>query len=212
MNTTIAQAAAWVATIGFIGMMCLQTLLALGFPLGQLAWGGKYDKLPPGLRIASLLSAGIFAFGTLCMLERADILVVLDRPTLVTYAVWILAALFGLSTLANLASPSKWEKRIMTPIALTLSLSCLIVAIASFSDAPTSTPTQEPLLRQIDEAEKQWREQEIASYRIEVLTVRGTWHAQVHLITVRNGQVVDESASCTPAPAELGEWMLLRCL
>jgi hypothetical protein len=131
VTTAIAQIAAWVATIGFIGMMCFQTLLALGFPLGQVAWGGKYENLPPGLRVGSLLSAGIFAFGTLYVLERADILAVLDQPTVVRYAVWILAALFGLSTLANLSSSSKWEKRIMTPIAVTLSLTCLIMAIAS---------------------------------------------------------------------------------
>ncbi len=66
-------------------------------------------------------------------------------------------------------------------------------------------PPQEPLVKQIDEGEKKWREQKIESYRIEVQAVRGTWHAQSHRITLRNDKVVDELASCIPAPAELGK-------
>ena len=131
MNTTITQVAAWIATIGFVGMISFQTLLALGFPLGQVACGGKYKKLPPGLRIASFLSVGIYAFGSICVLERAGILSVLNRPNVVTYAVWILVALFGLSAIGNLSSSSKWEKRIMIPYSVTLSLMCLIVAITA---------------------------------------------------------------------------------
>jgi hypothetical protein len=73
-------------------------------------------------------------------------------------------------------------------------------------DAPTSTPSlQESLLSQIDAAQAQWQAQEITSYHVEVLAVRGTWHAQSPQITVRDGQVVAESASCTPAPAEMGQ-------
>jgi hypothetical protein len=39
----IAQIAAVVTTIGFFGMMYFQLLLSLGFPLGQVAWGGNVD-------------------------------------------------------------------------------------------------------------------------------------------------------------------------
>lgn len=81
-----------------------------------------------------------------------------------------------------------------------------ISACNNSSQAPTSTPSlQESLLSQIDAAQAQWQAQETASYRIEVLAVRGTWHAQSHQITVSDGQVVAESASCIPAPAEMGE-------
>ena len=131
MSAATGQVAAWVATAGFIGMICFQVLLALGFPLGQSAWAGKHKKLPPSLRVASLFSVGIYAFGALIVLEKAGMLSVLNRPTLVTYAVWILAALLGLSAVGNLSSSSKWERRVMTPLALTLSLMCVIVAIAS---------------------------------------------------------------------------------
>ena len=64
---------------------------------------------------------------------------------------------------------------------------------------------QNPLMKQIDAGEKMWQERGVASYRIEVLAVRGTWHAQKHRIVVKDGKVVDASALCIPAPAELGK-------
>ncbi len=118
----VTQIAAVVASVGFFGMMCFQLLLALGFPLGQAAWGGKYiGKLPPRLRIASLFSAVIFVIASLFVLERADMFSVFNSPNVVTV----------LSALGNFVSTSKWEKPIMAPIAFTLSLLCIIVAITS---------------------------------------------------------------------------------
>jgi hypothetical protein len=126
-----AQIAALVAATGFFGLMCFQILLALGFPLGQAAWGGKYRKLPPGLRIASLFSAGIIAFTSILVLEKANVFSVFNSPTIVTYGVWIFTAFLGLNTIGNFISRSKWEKRIMTPVSLILGLLCLTVAITS---------------------------------------------------------------------------------
>jgi hypothetical protein len=132
MNTMIAQIAAVVASVGFFGMMCFQILLALGFPLGQAAWGGKYiGKLPPRFRIASLFSAVIFVIASLFVLEKADVFSVFNSPNVVTAGVWVLAGFIALSALGNFVSQSKWEKRIMAPIALALSLLCITVAITS---------------------------------------------------------------------------------
>ncbi len=62
-----------------------------------------------------------------------------------------------------------------------------------------------PGSRELARAEKRWQAQPIDSYQIEVLVVNSTWHAQYHLITVRDGEVVDSSARCIPAPAEMGK-------
>lgn len=131
MNTMIAQIASVAAAIGFFGIMSFQVLLALGFPFGQTAWGGKYKKLPLGFRIASFFSAGIMAFAAILVLEKAAIFSVLNTPKVVTFGVWILTAFLGLNTVSNFVSRSKWEKRIMTPVSLTLSLLCLTVAVSS---------------------------------------------------------------------------------
>lgn len=56
----------------------------------------------------------------------------------------------------------------------------------------------------LDNAERQWQRQGVASYRIEVLVVNSIWHAQTHTITVQNDEVVEADASCIPAPFENG--------
>jgi hypothetical protein len=55
----------------------------------------------------------------------------------------------------------------------------------------------------IDKAEGEWQALGITSYRIEVM-VASIWHAQTYKLTVREGEVVEESASCIPAPTESG--------
>jgi hypothetical protein len=131
MSAMIAQVAAIIATIGFFGLMCFQILLALGFPFGKAAWGGKYTVLPVGFRIASLFSALIFVFMSIVVLERAAIFTVINNLTVVTYGIWIFTGFLGLNTINNLISRSKIEKRIMTPTSLVLCLLCLTVAITS---------------------------------------------------------------------------------
>ena len=127
----VAQIAAWIAAVGFFGIMCFQILLALRFPFGQAAWGGKYRILPRSFRIASLLSAVIFIVASIIVLEKADVFSVFNSPTVVTYGVWIFTAFLGLNTISNFISRSKLEKRIMTPVSLTLGLLCLTVALTS---------------------------------------------------------------------------------
>ena len=73
----------------------------------------------------------IFVIAALFVLEKADVFSVFNSPNVVTAGVWVLAGLSALSALGNFVSQSKWEKRIMAPIALTLSLLCIIVAITS---------------------------------------------------------------------------------
>ena len=131
MITMIAQIAAVIATIGLFGLMCFQILLALGFPFGKAAWGGKYKILPAGLRIAILFSAVILVFVSIIVMEKAEVFSVFNSPSVVTYGVWIFTAFLGLNTISNFISRSKLEKRIMTPITLTLSLFFLTVAVTS---------------------------------------------------------------------------------
>ena len=94
----------------FALMSIFQLLLALGLPLGKAAYGGKYEKLPTNLRIASLIVVGIFVLLTVIV-------------------IWILAGYSSLNVLMNAVSKSKWEKRIMTPLSLIIAICCFIIAI-----------------------------------------------------------------------------------
>lgn len=64
---------------------------------------------------------------------------------------------------------------------------------------PTSTflgGTPSTTAAEIDAAEAQWQAAGITSYRITVRDVGALWFSQTETITVRDGQVVDQSETC----------------
>jgi hypothetical protein len=127
---SLNKTAAWIGVFGFLGMGIFQFLLALGFPYGKFAWGGFYEKLPVSLRIGSGVAILIYGYGTIVLLESAQIIQFLNNPELVEYSVWIFTALFALSTIGNLQSKSELEKRIMTLIGILFCCLCIIVGMA----------------------------------------------------------------------------------
>ncbi len=127
-NIQVAEVAAWITVFIFSGLALFQLLLALGAPFGNLAWGGKYRILPIGLRIGSLISVIIFIIAGISVTEKAGIINILNQPDVITILLWFFVVLFGLSTIGNIMSKSKWEKRIMTPIAFSIFVLCLIIA------------------------------------------------------------------------------------
>ncbi|MHA1671358.1 MAG: hypothetical protein ACTSV5_12390 [Promethearchaeota archaeon] len=105
-------------------------LLAIGMPLGYLAFGGKHEKkLPNKLRIISIIAMGIFIFTSLAVLDLANFISIFSNSLIPTIAIWILAFYFAFNILTNVISKSKWEKRIMVPLSLTLSVCCFIIVI-----------------------------------------------------------------------------------
>ena len=126
LSLTAAIAAALVLVVGIL----FQILLACGQPLGHNAWGGSHRVLPPLLRIASALSALLMAGAFLVVLARAGLIHPAAGMPLVQHATWAFAGLFGLSAVGYLVSRSTDERRIMTPLALLLSVLFLIVAMS----------------------------------------------------------------------------------
>ena len=110
-------------------MSIFQFLLVIGLPLGHLAYGGKNKELSANLRIMSLVAIGIFIFGSLVVVDRVKLLIIFNNPMISLVVIWILAIYFSLGVFMNLMSKSKWEKRIMTPIALVIAICCYLVAI-----------------------------------------------------------------------------------
>lgn len=112
-----------------LGMALLQLALALGAPLGRLAWGGSHVRLPARLRRGSAVAAVLFAVVILLVLAAGGILISMAPGTLTTL-LWALTALFGFSTIANSASRSLVERLTGTPIAFALCLSCAALALS----------------------------------------------------------------------------------
>ena len=114
----IVTIAAVIAVVVFIVVSIIQLLLALGKPLGKLAYGGKYETLPNNMRIMSIGAIGIFALGSISVLERAGIITILNNPIFVLVIVWIIALYLAFNTVINAISKSMKEKLIMTPLSL----------------------------------------------------------------------------------------------
>ena len=78
-------------------------------------------------------------------------------------------------------------------------LVCLAVALVSCRSIHDLS-----LQKEIEQAEQRWAEQGVDDYRIVVVT-SSIWHMQIHDIIVRDSQVAESSATCEPAPVELGK-------
>jgi hypothetical protein len=119
------------AAMGFIALALFQGALALGAPLGRAAWGGVDAKLRRGQRVASALSVAVFVLAILVILRRSGWR---SSPIPFAFARWatfILAGLMALSTVANLASKSRWERNLWAPTAFALTIFCLLVALSN---------------------------------------------------------------------------------
>jgi hypothetical protein len=130
-SSKLTRMAAVAACLGFGGMMIFQLLLAIGLPLGKLAWGGEFETLPRRLRIGSLASAGVFLAAAILVLERAGIIRGFGRPKVARIGTWCLVVLFSLSASLNVLQGGIWEKRVVVPVALFLAVLSLVVALGS---------------------------------------------------------------------------------
>ena len=108
------QAARSTATLLGGGLVAFQIGLAAGLPWGKLAWGGGHQGvLPERLRVASGVSAAVWA-GSVVLARR--------EPPPVRWLTGF-AALCGVGTLTNLASPSLPERMAWTPVSAMLAVS-----------------------------------------------------------------------------------------
>lgn len=121
--------AAVLACVIFAGLTIFQALLIAGLPLGHLAWGGQHRVLPTGFRVGSAISIMLYGAFALLMLERAGILELLPGDAIEGVGLWVLTGYFALGIVMNAISRSKPERYTMTPVALVLTLLCLVLAL-----------------------------------------------------------------------------------
>ena len=105
-----------------------QALLVCGLPLGRFAWGGQHVVLPFRLRVGSLVSLVIYVLIGWVLLARAGQDDGEDHGIL-GVATWVIAGFFLLGVVANLASRSRTERLVMTPVALVLCALTVVVAV-----------------------------------------------------------------------------------
>ncbi|MDI6023647.1 hypothetical protein QBL02_08825 [Leucobacter sp. UT-8R-CII-1-4] len=116
-------------SVGIALLAAFQLALALGAPLGAYAWGGQHDgSLPKKLRLGSLVSILVYALLALILLSKAGVIELFPMSFAVP-AAWVVFAYMALGTLLNLISRSRKERAVMTPIAATLAIFALLVAL-----------------------------------------------------------------------------------
>lgn len=108
----------------------LQIGLATGRVSGRMAWGGVHETLTAAQRRASAFSALLLVGVGWILLERAGVMQVVPWTALIAGAAWAVVLLFLLSTLGNLASSSRPERRLGIPVATALLLLSFVVAYA----------------------------------------------------------------------------------
>ncbi len=129
MDEMFIQAAAIIVAIISGGIAIFQILLFLGFPYGEYSWGGTYGEvLPRRLRMMSLPSAILLlVMGYIFLIHTKVLPTVIDLPT--HLLVWVITIFLGLNTLGNLASKSKKEKALMSPLS---GIACIAALFVSF--------------------------------------------------------------------------------
>lgn len=122
-NFSLSSLLVWGSVLISGGYMIFQLLLALGYPLGEYAWGGKNRVLPNKFRFGSGVSVLIFALSILVLLGYSF------GFMLIPEAFPAFALLFLISAFANFNSESWKEKRTGVPSALILYLTYLVLSL-----------------------------------------------------------------------------------
>ncbi len=117
-----------VGTAVLAALAVFQLLLIGGAPLGRFAWGGQHEVLPPRLRAGSAVSIAVYGVVALFLLQAAGVHGVLPRG-LVDVGMWVLTGYFALGVVLNAISRSRPERLVMTPVAVVLTVVCLLLAL-----------------------------------------------------------------------------------
>ena len=95
----------------------------------KVVWGGrlKSDRQMYRFEIISLLMNSLFVF---IVLIKSGFLKIDISPKIITFSLWLMAALFLLNTLGNVISKNKFEKMIFAPITVLLTIFSVILALS----------------------------------------------------------------------------------
>jgi len=123
-----------VPAIAFASLIILATLfqlaLAAGMPWGTLAMGGKYPgRLPVPMRFAAVIQALLLLLLATVVLVRAG-MVLPGAFAASRTGIWVVVAIFAVSLVLNLITPSRWERRIWSPVAFALLACGALVAVS----------------------------------------------------------------------------------
>jgi hypothetical protein len=92
------------------------------------ASGGTYGDVTTGLRVQGAVMAVLLVVGYLVVRARAGLWRAPFSDRVVCVAIWVPTVALGLTTVANLAAATNWERFLIGPFVLVLALLALVVA------------------------------------------------------------------------------------
>jgi hypothetical protein len=90
---------------------------------------GRTTPCPPGLRIGSGVSIGLYALFAYAALAKAGLAPPLIGESFTSVTMWVMTAYFALGVLMNGISRSKPERLVMTPATAALAVLYLVLAL-----------------------------------------------------------------------------------
>lgn len=129
-DSNLPKLAGNMATILFALFMGVQLLLAAGILPIHIAWGGRQAELTPALRVASLAAVLVLGLFIYIIRYRAGLLGGVPAPTAVRVMAWVITGFMVLNTLGNFTSLSNVERFLFGPMALMMTVACLVVAVS----------------------------------------------------------------------------------
>jgi len=127
----VTALAAITYSVATAGVITFQVAMALGAPWGAYAMGGASPgRFPPAMRVTALIQAAFLGVLAVVVLSHSG----LALPSLAEaypWLIWVAVAVSALSVLLNAITRSAGERRIWLPVALTLLVCSVTVALTA---------------------------------------------------------------------------------
>ena len=118
-----------IGACAFSVVIILSFLIILGLPLGELTMGGRYKVFPKKLRIVLVSQLLLQVFFVIVILQMGGYLPLWFSFKTTRIILIVMAVYLSLNVLMNLASKSRKERLIMTPLSLIAAV-CFWITVA----------------------------------------------------------------------------------
>ena len=118
-----------IGACAFSVVIILSFLIILGLPLGELTMGGRYKVFPKELRIVLVSQLLLQVFFVIVILQMGGYLPLWFSQKTTRIILIVMAVYLSLNVLMNLASKSRKERLIMTPLSLIAAV-CFWITVA----------------------------------------------------------------------------------
>ena len=118
-----------IGAVSFSVVIILTILIILGLPLGELTMGGQYKVFPKKLIIMLVAQLLLQVFFVMIILQMGEFMSLWFSHEATKIIGIVMAVYLSLNTLMNIASKSKKEKYIMTPLSFVTAICFWVTAL-----------------------------------------------------------------------------------